>query len=312
MRLSSRLALSSALIAALLLPLSAHASVGAWVQEQALAFEQSLANLERQDIQIDDHVIPTYVRHLDSNEPCAVLVHGFTARAAHWFRLARHLPKQRCVITMDLAGFGEATFHADGAYDATTQADRIAKLLRTLDLKQPADLMGNSMGGYIVAQVALNHPELVNSLTLLNASGVSSPEPSTLGKQIAAGQNGFFATDMAGFEQFYAMTMSEPPYVPGIVRDAVGRLAISRISRHQYIFEQLKATVMDQDLLRIDTPTLIVWGDEDQLLHVSMTQVWRTIPGSRVFIYHGIGHMPHLERPKQTAHLFQRFSNRQL
>jgi pimeloyl-ACP methyl ester carboxylesterase len=312
MQLSSRFALSCVLLASSLLAIPAQASVGAWIQEKALGLEQSLANLERRDIQIDDHLIPTFVRHLDSNEPCAVLVHGFTARAAHWFRLARHLPKDKCVVAMDLAGFGEATFHANGAYDATSQAHRIAKLIQALELKQPADVMGNSMGGYIVAKLAVTHPELVNSLTLLNASGVSSPEPSTLTKQIAAGQNGFFATDLAGFESFYSMTMSEPPFVPSIVREAVGRLAISRISRHQYIFEQIRTNIMDDELTQIKAPTLIVWGDEDHLLHVSMTQVWRTIPRSRVFIYRGIGHMPHLERPKQTATLFHRFVSKQL
>lgn len=312
MQLTSRFLLSCVLLTGSLFALPAQASVGAWLQEKALGLEQSLAGLERRDIQIDDHLIPTFVRNLDSNEPCAILVHGFTARAAHWFRLARHLPKEKCVVAMDLAGFGEATFHADGAYDAASQAHRIAKLMQTLALKQPADVMGNSMGGYIIAQLAVLHPELVNSLTLLNASGVSSPEPSTLAKQIAAGENGFFATDLEGFEQFYAMTMSEPPFVPGIIREAVGRMAISRISRHQYIFEQVRTTVMDDDLSKIKAPTLVVWGDEDQLLHVSMTQTWRTIPKSRVFIYRGIGHMPHLERPKQTANLFQRFATKQL
>lgn len=312
MQLSFRFLQLCVLLTGSLLIVPAHASVGAWVQEKALGLEQSLAGLERRDIQIDDHLIPTYVRNLDSNEPCAILVHGFTARAAHWFRLTRHLAKDKCVVTMDLAGFGEATFHADGAYDAASQAHRIAKLMQALALKQPADVMGNSMGGYIIAQLAVLHPELVNSLTLLNASGVSSPEPSTLAKQIAAGENGFFATDLNGFEQFYAMTMSEPPFVPGIVREAVGRMAISRISRHQYIFEQVRTTVMDHDLSKIKAPTLVVWGDEDQLLHVSMTKTWRTIPYSRVFIYRGIGHMPHLERPKQTANLFQRFTTKQL
>lgn len=312
MQLSSRFLLSCVLLTSSFFALPAQASVGAWLQEKALGLEQSLADLERRDIQIDDHLIPTFVRNLDSDEPCAILVHGFTARAAHWFRLARHLPKEKCVVAMDLAGFGEATFHADGAYDAASQAHRIAKLMQTLALKQPADVMGNSMGGYIIAQLAVLHPELVNSLTLLNASGVSSPEPSTLAKQIAAGENGFFATDLEGFEQFYAMTMSEPPFVPGIIREAVGRMAISRINRHQYIFEQVRTTVMDHDLSKIKAPTLVVWGDEDQLLHVSMTQTWRTIPNSRVFVYRGIGHMPHLERPKQTASLFQRFTTKQL
>ena len=59
-------------------------------------------------------------------------------------------------------------------------------------------------------------------------------------------------------------------------------------------------------------PTLIIWGDEDKLLHISMASIWRKIPGSRVFVFKGIGHMPHLERPTESAELYTKFLNKTL
>lgn len=286
----------------------AQASVGLWVQEQAFALEQKLAGLDTRRVSVGDHSWQIHTRHLDSDQPCLVMVHGFTARAAHWFRMARQLPEERCLIAVDLPGFGQSDYKPTADYSPATQAARLHELLLSLKLKTPVvDMVGNSMGGMIIAEHALNHPEQTGRIILMNAAGVSSPEPSTLNKAIEAGSNPFFAKDLAGFHRFYAMTMSEPPFVPGFVLDAVGEETMGKVPRHQYIFKQLQGPRLDDRLKDIKSPTLVVWGDQDQLLHVSMTRIWRQIPGARVFIFKGVGHMPHLERPAESADLATRF-----
>lgn len=307
-KLLQSVATTSLLLASLIAAAPAQASFGAWAQEKALGLEQRLAGLTTQDLTVGDHQWRLFTRHLDSKQPCIVMVHGFTARGAHWFRMARALPDERCIIAVDLPGFGDSTFKPTAAYDAATQADRLSAMLKALPLGNPqVDMVGNSMGGFISAEFALRHPEQTHSIGLMDAAGVSSPIPSALRQQIEAGKNGFFAKDMPGFHRFYAMTMSEPPFVPGFILDAVGEQAIERVPRHEYIFGQLNGPRLDDQLSRIKVPTLIVWGDQDQLLHVSMTQVWRKIPGSRVFLFKGVGHMPHLERPAESADVYNRF-----
>lgn len=296
------------LLAGLMFNPSAHASFGAWAEEKALGLEQRLAGLETRQVTVGDHDWVIFTRNLDSKDPCIVMVHGFTARAAHWFRMARKLPEQRCIIAVDLPGFGDSTFRPTAAYTPADQADRLSALLKALPLGTPqADLIGNSMGGFVIAEFALRHPDQTHSIALMDAAGVSSPVKSELTRQIEAGKNGFFARDMAGFRTFAAMTMSEPPYIPGFILDAVGAEAIERVPRHEYIFGQLQGPRLDDRLGQIKTPTLIIWGDEDKLLHVSMTSVWRKIPGSRVFLFKGVGHMPHMERPAESADLYHRF-----
>lgn len=291
----------------------AQASLGAWVQDKALGLEQYRAGLTTRMIKIDGHDIKVFTRQLDSSEPCIVMIHGFTARGAHWFRMAQKMPAERCIVALDLPGFGDSSFIPTAAYDAAKQADRVSAVITALKPKNPqVDVIGNSMGGFISAELALRHPEQVHSLGLMNASGVSSPTLSVLRKQIAEGKNGFFAKDIAGFHNFYAMTMSQPPFVPGFVLDAVGEQAIERVARHEYIFNQLSGPLLDSQLSKIKAPTLIIWGDEDKLLHVSMASVWRKIPGSRVFVFKGIGHMPHLERPSESAELYTKFLNKTL
>ncbi|MEK6789763.1 MAG: alpha/beta hydrolase [Pseudomonadota bacterium] len=291
----------------------AQASLGAWVQDKALGLEQYRAGLTTSMVSVDGHDIKVFTRHLDSSEPCIVMIHGFTARGAHWFRMAQKMPDDRCVIALDLPGFGDSTFIPTANYDAGPQADRVSGVIKALKPKNPqVDVIGNSMGGFISAELALRHPEQVHSVGLMDAAGVSSPTPSVLRQQIEAGKNGFFAKDMPGFHDFYAMTMSQPPFVPGFVLDAVGEQAIARVARHEYIFNQLNGPRLDDQLSKIKVPTLIIWGDEDKLLHISMASIWRKIPGSRVFVFKGIGHMPHLERPTESAELYTKFLNKTL
>lgn len=296
------------LLTGLMFNTTAQASFGAWAEEKALGLEQRLAGLDARRVTVGDHDWQIFTRHLDSKDPCIVMVHGFTARGAHWFRMARKLPEQRCIVAVDLPGFGDSTFKPTAAYTPEVQADRLSALLKALPLGNPqVDMIGNSMGGFITAEFALHHPDQTHSIALMDAAGVTSPVKSELFRQIDAGQNGFFATDIAGFHKFYAMTMSEPPYVPGFIVDAVGAQAVDRVPRHQYIFDQLQGPRINDQLGKIKVPTLIIWGDQDKLLHVSMTSVWRRIPGSRVFLFKGVGHMPHLERPAESADLYNRF-----
>lgn len=292
----------------------AHASAGLWVQEKALGLDQYLAGLKTENVQVGDHTWHIYTRRLDSKLPCIVMVHGFTARGAHWFRMARHLPEDRCIIIPDLPGFGDSTFIPTANYDPEAQADRLAALLAVVPHVNPQfDLVGNSMGGFIIAEFALRHPEQTHSLGLIDAAGVSSPVPSLLRTQIDKGQNAFFAKDTESYRKFYAMTMSKSPYVPDFVLDAVGTEAIKRNARHEYIFNQInKAPLLDNRLSSIKVPTLIVWGDKDQLLNISMMHVWQGIPGSRASTLNGVGHMPHLEEPADTAELYTRFLENRL
>ncbi|MEL0028034.1 MAG: alpha/beta hydrolase, partial [Perlucidibaca sp.] len=242
------------------------ASLGSWTEEKAMGLEQRMAGLESRRVTVGDHELQIFTRNLGSEQPCTVMVHGFTARAAHWFRMARRLPEKHCVIAIDLPGFGDSSFLPTASYKPEVQADRLSTLLKALPLAtSQVDMIGNSMGGYIAAEFALRHPEQTHSITLVDAAGVTQPNPSPLFREIEAGHNPFFATDVPAYRQFYTMTMSEPPYVPGFVLDAIAEEAISRNTRYQYIFEQINRRRIDDQIAQIKVPTLIVWGDQDKL-----------------------------------------------
>lgn len=74
------------------------------------------------------------------------------------------------------------------------------------------------------------------------------------------------------------------------------------------IFQQLRGDDAEERIRGMQTPSLIVWGDEDRALHVGTAEVLHgLLPNSEVVILEGIGHLPQLEAPERCAEDYLRF-----
>ena len=100
----------------------------------------------------------------------AVLLHG-SASSLHGFeRVAALLLPSLDVIRLDLPGFGLTGPRADRDYRIPTYASMLARFMEALNVPRYA-VVGNSLGGNIAWNLALDHPERVNGLVLINATG---------------------------------------------------------------------------------------------------------------------------------------------
>lgn len=309
MRRRPALALPVLLLALLALPLPAQASLGSWLYERNRAMEAWLAGLEEHEVTVKGVRWVYYARHLDKGR-CDVFVHGFTAEAANWFRFARQLEGERCLVVPDLPGFGRSGHDPAWSYAIPAQTARLRDFLQAIRAPAPYHLVGSSMGGHIVLTYAVEHPGEVASLALIDAGGVASPVPSEHARRYAAtGRTAFDVRSHADFDAMVAMAMHEQPWLPGVVRAALADGFIARNDRHLAIFAQIFGKdLLDARLPEIRVPTLVLWGDQDRLLHVSMARVLGAgIPHARVEILPGIGHLPFLEDPAGTAERYARF-----
>ena len=123
------------------------------------------------------------------------------------------------------------------------------------------------------------------------------------------GRNPFFLDDVAAFPEFYAMTMARPPFVPGFVRAAIAEDYVARRAHYEEIFTDFFGVgTLDDRLDEITAPTLVMWGEQDRLVHPSTARVWAEgIAGARVVRYPDAGHMPMLELPRRTATDYRAF-----
>ena len=208
----------------------------------------------------------------------------------------------------ELAGHGASGFTSGAGHSAPAQTRRLVAVLDHLGIDR-AHVAGNSMGGFVAATLALAHPDRVETLLLSDAAGVASPEPSDAELEFRTGRNPFLLDDVADFPAFYAMTMARPPFVPGFLLDVMAADYVARRDQLEEIFDDLfGVATLDDRLGEITAPTLVMWGEQDRLVHPSTARVWADgIPGSRTVTYPGVGHMPMAEIPGRSAADYRAF-----
>jgi abhydrolase domain-containing protein 6 len=245
------------------------------------------------------------------HDSVVLLVHGFSADRDVWTRFAGGL-RDRRVIIPDLPGHGRTPFRPGAGYSAPAQADRLRELLDQLEIWR-VHVIGNSMGGFIAASLARRHPERVASLALVDAAGLKVAAPSPLSRMLDEGRNPFLLDDPSQFDAFYAMTMAKQPFVPGIVRRAIGHEYVKRRNQLAEIFTDFNQAqdMLDGHLGEIHAPTWVAWGRHDQLIDVSTAQVYADgISDATVTVYEDLGHMPMFEAPRRTSRDYREFLSR--
>ena len=105
--------------------------------------------------------------------PPVVLVHGITANHVSWTKVVRALEGEAMLVVPDLRGRGRSN-GLPGPYGMTVHADDIAATLDHLDIDR-AILAGHSMGGWVVANTAVRHPDRVSRLVIIDG-GAAFPQ----------------------------------------------------------------------------------------------------------------------------------------
>lgn len=292
------------------------ASLGGWLFETNRNMEAWIAGLEQKVIEVDGDKWLYYIKQnsngVSSGDACTVLLHGFSAEASHWFRFARHLKNTECIIIPDLPGFGRSSYDEQADYSIEAQTLRLNRFLESLQVSDQYHLAGSSMGGQIVAMYSLRFPKQLASLVLFDAGGVLSPMQSDMTKSFESTSKSIF--ELENYQEFstmYEMTMSDPPWAPSIVKNFLGEGFVARADRLRSIFSQIYFKgLIEDELVLIKAPTLIVWGEEDRLLHPSMSEVFhKGINGSELVTMPGVGHLPFLEQPSNAAEYYLNFVN---
>ncbi len=234
-----------------------------------------------------------------------VLVHGFGADKDHWSLYAKHLTDRYHVIAPDLPGFGENDLSPDRDYSIKAQTDRLIGFLDALGIDK-AHLGGNSMGGYIVLHAALEHPDRLKSLTLLNNAGVVGSNESELQQAAQRGENPLVMRKFSDVDRLMAFVMHKPRAIPGQFKKVMFADSRRREALLDRIFEAIVEDSLNNPatdrLSNVKAPTLIVWGRHDRLIDVSCVDVLKKgIRGSEAVIFEHVGHLPMMEDPAALA-----------
>lgn len=272
----------------------------------ALSLERDRSGLERKTLVLPDGLRFVYLEG-GTGEPL-MLLHGFGGDKDNFTRVARFLTPHYRVIIPDLIGFAESAHPPDADYAPLAQAERLRRFATALGVSRP-HLAGNSMGGQIAVTYAALHPDEVQSLWLLAPAGVwtaPASEVRTILEQ--TGRNPLMVRTKQEFRDLVPLVMADPPVLPGPMLDVMAKVRIANADLEERIFRLIATDSIERRADGLATPALIVWGDQDRALHVGSAEILhRLMPGSRVIIMPGIGHVPMVERPKQSAEDYLRF-----
>jgi pimeloyl-ACP methyl ester carboxylesterase len=233
--------------------------------------------------------------------PTVVLVHGLGSGIEHWLPVARRLARTHRVTFVELPGHGLTPLPEPLTVDGAARS-----LVRALeDLShEPVLLVGHSLGGLVAARVALDRPDRVTGLVLVDASLAPLADPedaSALRAALDRDPRGVlrdaflgFGRDSAQGEKLWAGAAANDPAMLrawvelALVADLSGRVSGLRVPALAVVSERT-------------WPAGEPWGPTARALGVAL------VPRLQVARFEDCGHFLMLDRPEALAERIARF-----
>jgi len=247
-----------------------------------------------------------------------VLVHGLGGFMENWVYNVNALAEQHRVYVMDLVGFGRSD-KTPLTRDMNVLVKFINDFMKIQNIEK-ASLIGNSLGGGLVLLFALDFPEKVEKLVLVDNAGMGRDVISdfklcslpVLGELLT--RPSLKGTARLWKEIVYDAALVTPELVNlsyGIISQPGAKKALLTTLRVGIDLCGQRARLINPLLSRLNTitaPTLVVWGQQDRIIPVAHAQVAvDKIPGARLEIIDRCGHMPQLEHPEKFNKLVLEF-----
>ncbi|WP_296405831.1 alpha/beta hydrolase [Psychrobacter sp.] len=275
-----------------------------------LQHERNNADLVLKTYKLSSGDSMVYADNQNSSAEPLLLVHGFGGNMDNFTRIAKEF-KDYHVIIPDLLGFGQSDKPMSADYRSEAQAKRLHELMQAQGLAPNVHIGGNSMGGSISIAYASMYPKEVKSLWLIDSGGFwSVGVPDSL-KNATLENNPLLISSYEDFEKLTNLVMYKPPYIPTSVKAV---FAQQRIDNRQLETKILQQTVGDNVEQRAkiiaanNIPTLVIWGDKDQIIKPETAAYIATIiPQAQVIMMPDVGHVPVLEAVKRSANDYKSF-----
>jgi pimeloyl-ACP methyl ester carboxylesterase len=235
--------------------------------------------------------------------PPLVMLHGLGSCSADYVPLMRILRKDAPrLYAPDLPGHGRASLPRGGMHPEPT-LDALQESLEAV-VHEPAVIFGNSLGGLAAIRYAWRRPERVRALVLVSPGGAPRPD-----HDLRAFMRGFQLADQASALEFVGRFLGRPhPFQAVMARGVRARMA--RPGTRGIITTASAQMLLEPDEVReLPMPTLIFWGDEDDVLPSEDRDFFqRNLPRRGSFLgAPGYGHAPYLDDATDFARQIRPF-----
>lgn len=282
-----------------------------WLMRLHAYIQASSAHLDSHSLRAGD---TTWSYYEGGKGPVMVLLHGYGGSKNDWLEVAKTLTRNFHVIIPDLPGWGDSSRRPDVSYDIDAQAARLDDFVKALSLP-PFVLVGHSMGGAIAGVYAAEHPKQVSRLALMDSFGLTFKE-NGFAREALAGTNPFIYDSRAGFKRMEHLVFKQPLDLPGRFIDVYVKRNQRDRTFLQKVFNELNKpgqyTILDRHLGQLTMPVVGIWCSDDHIIDKSALNTLRSglthAASIGATVINGCGHVPELEKPRETAMILQSFA----
>ena len=244
--------------------------------------------------------------------PVVVLLHGAFSSLHTYNEWAKHLKRHYRVIRLDLPGFGLTGPTPNNEYHLEEHLRYLKSFFAIMGLETFV-IAGSSLGGWLAWEYALRYPEKIQKLILIDSAGfldeASIPLPFKLARAPIFGRVIKYVVRRAVLEQFVKQVYFDQNKVTEALVNRYYDL-FTREGNPEAFLRLVNSPHRDNTtaLVRIQIPTLIMWGREDMWIPVENAyRFHRLLPMPRLKIYPQVGHLPMEEIPEETVWDFMQF-----
>jgi pimeloyl-ACP methyl ester carboxylesterase len=245
--------------------------------------------------------------------PVSVLVHGYGSNWNTWGRVVDKLSAEFKLYAVDLRGMGRSGRYGTGS-SRQTWADDIADIIPKLS-DNPVYLVGHSLGGWITAAVAAEHPELVSKAVLVEPYSGANSEVRKQARQRPPELRSLRAKQIRDAATPNDLINSVAEQYDGASEDSIRRIAQMWFQMDPALEEGPISRAEDTETFddmfsSIQCPTLMINGAADKggiLSKKESKRVIRLIPNSRLLTWPKVGHSPHIARNHDFIRATKRF-----
>ncbi len=242
-----------------------------------------------------------------------ILLHGMSSSLNTWDSVVLLLKDKKRLISIDLPAFGLTGPNANNAYSFAYYNQFLDSFLVRLHIKQ-CMIAGNSLGGAIAWEYTVANPSTVKKLILIDAAGYPSKQSKgSIGFTIAStpviNNLLLYITPKILVRKSLEGIYHDKARVTDAQVERFHDVAISEGNRKAALEIFKKGFEREPEKIKnITTPTLIIWGEFDNLIPVENAQLFhQQIKGSKLEILKNVGHVPMEENPKKVAELMASF-----
>jgi pimeloyl-ACP methyl ester carboxylesterase len=231
-----------------------------------------------------------------------LLLHGMGGNALFtWMQLMPALAKHYHVIAPNLLASNFLQLNPD-TYSIDSEVNLVVALLDRLGIEK-TDIVGLSVGGWVGLIMALEHPQQVGKLILVESAGLTTEVPELARLTL---------DDREKAKRFLKLLFYYPPPLPGFVLDNLIKISTRIKPQYLAVFEGFinnsRARVLDDKLSQIPHRTLILHGREDQVIPLEVGQrLAKGLPNAELVILERSGHAPVWDSPRQLKKNILRF-----